>query len=331
MGNNNSNEQLNPENFNAKTTAAQASDAFADQFRNKVVVITGSNTGLGLETARVIASKGGIVVIACRTPSKGESAVASILKEFPEANVTFLPLDLASLASVRAFVPKFEAKFDRLNILINNAGVMACPKTMTSDGLESQFGVNHIGHFYLTKLLLPVLLKSASASNPSRVVNLSSMAQYLYAPNEGIIFDDLNAEKSYKTWERYGQGKLANVLFTKELHRRFADKHIISAALHPGVITSTELTRHMGLASSFQGFTQMRWGTMFTAMGDGMKGIPEGAATTVTVAGNPNVVPGAYYVNCQVSDKLHPTATDSELAQKLWDVSEKIVDDIVSK
>ncbi|OQS05289.1 short chain dehydrogenase [Thraustotheca clavata] len=124
MGNCNSNEPLKPKNFNAKTTAAQDADAFADHFKNKVVVITGSNSGLGLETARVIASKGGIVVIACRTPSKGESAVASILKEFPECNVTFLPLNLASLASGRDFVPKFEAKFDRLNILIDNAGVM---------------------------------------------------------------------------------------------------------------------------------------------------------------------------------------------------------------
>ncbi|OQR90384.1 WW domain-containing oxidoreductase-like isoform 1, partial [Achlya hypogyna] len=249
-----------PQEFGPKTTGAQVADVLVTECANKTVLITGANTGLGLETARVLATNGATVVIACRTPSKGNAAVATILAECPSASVSFLPLDLASLASIRSFAADFSTKFNQLHILINNAGVMACPKTPTADGLETQFGVNHVGHFYLTKLLLPTLTKTGTAATPARVINLASLAQYLFAPEEGILFGDINGDKSYSPWTRYGHAKLANVLFSNELNRRYQDQHVISVSLHPGSIPSSELSRYMGPINALGAITALRWG-----------------------------------------------------------------------
>ncbi|KDO18234.1 hypothetical protein SPRG_16338 [Saprolegnia parasitica CBS 223.65] len=317
--------------FNATTTADQVADAFAPRCKDKVVLITGANTGLGLETARVLAAKGATVVIACRSASKGDAAVASILKAQHDAKVSFLELDLASLASIKAFVTAFSAKFERLDVLINNAGVMACPKATTTDGLEMQFGVNHIGHFYLTKLLLPALQWTGTADAPARVVNLSSMGQNLYAPDEGIFLNDLSGDKSYYEWERYGMAKLANVLFSTELNKRYASQHVISVALHPGVIVATELTRHLGIASTVRSLSGLRSGMLMRAFREPMKSIAQGAATTIVAALDPAVQPGGYYADCQLSTDLHPKATDVDLARQLWEVSESLVKDIEAK
>jgi retinol dehydrogenase-12 len=196
--------------FSSKTTAEQVADKFAAECTGKTVLVTGANSGLGFETCRVLAAKGARIILACRNQKFGEESVDKLKKSIPSADVHFLRLDLGDIKSIQVSVDDFNSRFDKLDILVNNAGVMACPKTMTSDGLEMQFAVNHLGHFMLTKLLLPVLIKSGTKERPSRVINLSSMAQMVFSPHVGILFDDLNADKSYHDGERYGQSKLAN-------------------------------------------------------------------------------------------------------------------------
>lgn len=169
---------------------------FGANANGKYVIVTGSNCGLGFETARSLAKHGAIVTIACRSKGSGDEAVSRIKAENSNAQVSHLSLDLASFASVRAFSAAYKESGQPLNYLINNAGVMACDKMYSSDGLEMQFGVNHVGHFLLTTELLDVLKRSGSAESPSRVVTLSSYASYLFAPYVGIRFDDLKGELS---------------------------------------------------------------------------------------------------------------------------------------
>lgn len=203
----------------------------------KVVIITGANTGIGKETAVDLARRGAKVYMACRSVERGEEAVQEVINRSRSASVYFRQLDLASLKSVRSFAETFLAEERRLDILINNAGIMACPNYLTEDGFEMQIGVNHMGHFLLTNLLLELVKKSA----PSRIVNVSSIA-HLYGK---INKEDLNSEKSYSPIPAYNQSKLANVLFTRELARRLKDTGVSTYSLHPGVI-NTELGRHLG-------------------------------------------------------------------------------------
>jgi NAD(P)-dependent dehydrogenase (short-subunit alcohol dehydrogenase family) len=246
--------------FSRLSTGDEVAEEFASFFIGQTVIVTGANTGLGFETARVLASKNCDVVICSRSIKNGETAVQKIINEFPNAKVSCLQLDLGSLKSVKQFTEEFLNKYQKLNILINNAGIMFCPKSLTSDGIESQFGVNHLGHFYLTTLLLPILENSATESLPSRIINLSSVGQCLFGPPEGIKFDDINADKSYDALERYGQAKLANVLFTKELHTKFRDtKNILSIAVHPGAILETELKRHLGFSVAMKIVWDLFW------------------------------------------------------------------------
>lgn len=213
---------------------------------------SGGNGGLGFETARVLALKGAIVTIGCRSEKNGTEAVAKILKDIPDAKISFLLLDLGSFSSIRKFASDYKASGKPLNILINNAGVMACPKTLTSEGLEMQFGTNHIGHFLLTNELLDLIKSSGTTAEPARIINLSSIGQYYFSPPMGIRLDDLKAEQSYDQWERYGSSKLANILFTKQLHRLMSEASapVISVSVHPGVINETNLGRHLDLANA---------------------------------------------------------------------------------
>ncbi len=172
--------------------------------------------------------------MAARTPSKAESAIADIKNTVPNANITFLHLDLASLESVKNAADTFNAKSDQLDILINNAGVMALPASTTQEGYEIQFGTNHIGHFFLTKLLMPTLQRTAEAKRDVRIVNLSSEGHRL-PPKGGLALNDARSDMAaFSTWVRYGQSKLANILFTRELTRRYPA--IKSVTLHPGGI-----------------------------------------------------------------------------------------------
>ena len=180
-----------PSKYGHKTSSDVIMQDFGVYADGKHVIVTGSNSGLGFETARSLAKSGAIVTIACRSEQNGLEAVAKIKTEVVGAQVSFLPLDLASLSSVRTFAMEYKSLGKPLHFLVNNAGVMACPKTSTADGLEMQFGVNHIGHFLLTNELLDLLKSSGTVSNPSRVVTLSSYAPFVFAPSVGIRMDDL--------------------------------------------------------------------------------------------------------------------------------------------
>jgi len=195
----------------------------------KTAVVTGANSGLGLATAHELARAGAAVVLACRNLEKGERAVESIRSELPQAELTLEQLDLADLASIRAFALHFAGGQRQLDLLVNNAGVMAPPRRLTKDGFESQFGSNHLGHFALTGLLLGPLL----AAPEPRVVTLSSGAHRIPG---GINFDDLQFEHRYINWRAYGQSKLANLMFAFELQRRAteAEAELKSMAAHPG-------------------------------------------------------------------------------------------------
>jgi NAD(P)-dependent dehydrogenase (short-subunit alcohol dehydrogenase family) len=230
--------------------------------------------GLGLQTAKYLAQHGAIVTIACRNEAAGKETVAAIKVEFPNAKVSFLKLDLGSLASVHAFTEAYKATGNPIHLLINNAGVMACPLSFTSDGLETQFGVNHIGHFLLTTELLEVIKRSGTAAAPSRIINVSSGAQGGFAFQEGGVekIEDLtgysftcigiywgltcscglsSGDKGYNPLARYCSSKFANVSFAQELQRRFdaAGDHVVAGSLHPGVIVDTSLSRHLDEAT----------------------------------------------------------------------------------
>ncbi|HET6817030.1 MAG TPA: oxidoreductase, partial [Mycobacteriales bacterium] len=194
----------------------------------RVAVVTGTNSGLGFVTARELARAGATVVMTSRDAERGEAARLRVLAAVPKADVRLEALDLASLASVRDFVTRVSAAYDGIDLLVNNAGVMAIPRATTADGFEMQLGTNHLGHFALTGLLLPSLL----ARTGSRVVTVSSTAHKIGS----IDFDDLLGEKRYWSWGAYAQSKLANLLFAYELQRRLdaAGASTISVAAHPG-------------------------------------------------------------------------------------------------
>ena len=213
-------------------TAADVSDQTGRTF-----LVTGANTGLGFEASKVLAERGARVLLGCRSDDKAQRAMAEITAEVPAADLDFVQLDQADLSSVRRAAEQVQNE-DRLDVLVNNAGIMMPPKKMTVDGFESQFGVNHLGTFALTSLLLPKL----AAHEGGRVVVTSSIAHR----GAKIYFDDINVERSYRAQDRYGQSKLANLLFMYELDRRLraAESATISVGCHPG-IADTELARHL--------------------------------------------------------------------------------------
>ncbi|MER7957946.1 oxidoreductase [Streptomyces sp. NPDC096030] len=206
-------------------TRAWSARDIPDQ-RGRTAVVTGSNSGIGLVTARELARRGARVVLACRSETRGAAAVERVRNDVPGAEVECRPLDLADLSSVREFAASLP--YERLDLLVNNAGVMALPYARTADGFETQFGVNHLGHFALTGLLLPRLLDAPAA----RVVTVSSGMHALSRLDMG----DLNSERKYRRWIAYGRSKTANLLFVHELARRLraAGSEIVAAAAHPG-------------------------------------------------------------------------------------------------
>ncbi len=204
---------------------------------DSIILITGANSGLGYHTALSLAKAGAHVVMGCRSSSKCAEAKQNIINTVPEAKVDIMTLDLSSFHSIRLFAKEFRHRYDHLNVLVNNAGIMAVPtREVTKDGLESQIGTNHFGHFLLTVLLLPLITSNG------RIINHSSSAHQFAATN--FTFNDLLSEKSYDPWTAYGNSKSANLLFTYELNKRLShskdDRNIISIAVHPGY-TSTNL------------------------------------------------------------------------------------------
>jgi NAD(P)-dependent dehydrogenase (short-subunit alcohol dehydrogenase family) len=281
----------------------------------RVAIVTGANSGLGFETAYALAAHGARVILACRDQGRGGAALQKIRSDQPAADVELRSLDLASLASIREFAA---AAPERLDVLVNNAGVMAIPRRTTADGFEMQFGTNHLGHFALTGLLLERLL----AAGGSRVVTVSS-----FVANFGKIdFDDLQHERSYRRWGVYAQSKLANQLFTLELDRRVGGR-LVSAAAHPGY-ASTNL---QGGAARMEDHRLMeRLADMQNAVF--AQSAAAGALPTLYAATAPDVAGGRYFSPGGVlrlrgypkPDAFVRAARDADRAARLWKTSEEL-------
>lgn len=285
----------------------------------KVIVITGANSGIGFEAARALARKGADLVLACRHQAKAEYAQAQLAAELPLAKTALIPLDLASLASIRAFSDQFSARYHRLDVLLNNAGIMMVPFGLTEDGFERQLGTNHFGHFALTGLLIDHLLSTPGA----RVVNISSNAHY----GGEIDFSNLSYQKGgYTPLRAYNRSKLANLLFTYELQRRFQAQNYDALALaaHPG-ISATGVADHF-VTRSF------RW-LVRGAMKLVFQSAAMGALPGLRAGVDPGARGGEYYgpdgrgerSGYPVLVSSNPASNDQELARALWDRSEELV------
>ncbi|WP_431237611.1 SDR family NAD(P)-dependent oxidoreductase [Mycolicibacterium aichiense] len=276
----------------------------------RTAVITGANTGLGYETARALAAKGAHVVLAVRNLDKGKAAADLIVRRYPGADVSVQELDLTSLASIRAAAEELRARHDRIDLLINNAGVMMTPKQTTQDGFELQFGTNHLGHFALTGLVLDRMLAAPS----SRVVTVSSNGHRFGR----MRFDDLQSERSYNRTGAYGQAKLANLLFTYELDNRLAGTDTIATAAHPGS-SATELGRNLPKI--------VEWGFGLTVQSSEMGALPQlRAATDPTVRGGQYYGPGGL-LQMRGYPKLvssNRRSHDVAAQKRLWAVSEEL-------
>lgn len=294
-----------PNGFGASSTAEQVTAGL--DLTGKTFLVTGCNSGLGAEACRVLALRGATVVGTARTLEKARAALEPL-------GSGHLPLEceLSQPASVRAAVAELKKRGLKFDALIANAGIMALPKLETVLGYEKQFFTNHVGHFILVTGLLDQLTEAG------RVVLLSSAAHTM-APKGGIEFDNLKGEKSYSEWAAYGQSKMANLLFAKELARRFAGTKKTANAVHPGVIR-TNLGRHMNpVMNAVFGLI----GPLF------LKTIPDGAATEVYVAAHPGAAQtsGQYFADCNPAPS-RADGDDAALAKKLWDVTERIVAEV---
>lgn len=286
-------------------------DDIPDQ-SGRSVIVTGANSGIGFETARALAHKGARVVLACRSLDRGREAMEKIVAETAEAEVTVEQLDLADLRNVEDFAERYETGHDWLDLLILNAGVMVPPASKTAQGFELQFGVNHLGHFALTGALLPLL----RATEGARVVVVSSTAAKIGT----MRFDDLHFEKrGYSPWPAYGQSKLANQLFVRELQRRLqaAGSSVLVTAAHPGW-TMTNLQRTSGMASFFSPFFGMK--------------PPQGALPTLRAATDPRATGGDYYGPDGLFEmrgypkrvEMARQAKNDSDAARLWEISEEL-------
>ncbi|XP_052769931.1 retinol dehydrogenase 12-like [Mya arenaria] len=280
----------------------------------KTVLITGANTGIGKETAKDLAKRGARVILACRDLTRAQKAASDITNSTGNSNVVVYKLDLSSLKSVRECAEEVKKNEQRLDILINNAGVMWTPQCQTEDGFDMQMGTNHLGHFLFTNSLLDLVKKSA----PSRIVTVASRA------HERANFDieDINSERSFSTMTAYSNSKLANILFTRELAKRLEGTNVTAVSLHPGVI-ATELTRH---ANDKNIATWVLMTFLFNPFLQHLIKTPTaGAQTTLYCALDPDVEnhPGKYFSDCAVKEPTK-AGQDDIMASKLWTLSEKL-------
>ncbi|MBN1889793.1 MAG: SDR family NAD(P)-dependent oxidoreductase [Thermoflexales bacterium] len=277
----------------------------------KIAIVTGANRGIGYEVARALARKRATVILACRNKDKGKAAAGRIGQEYPESKAELGQLDLSDLASVRRFADEFTRHYDRLDILINNAGIMATPFGKTADGFELQFGTNYLGYFALTGLLLDPIIHTSQA----RVITVSSGGHRFVE----IDFDNLNAEKGYDRQQAYAQSKLANLLFAYELQRQFegAGVDTIAAAAHPGW-TATNLAVHWWMVRVLNRFIgqKPKMGALPTLY----------AATAPDVQGGDYYGPGGWQELGGYPTKVQSSASshDTVVAAKLWAVSEEL-------
>lgn len=307
--------------FHAKSTGAEV---LADvDLTGKVAIVTGGYSGIGIETTRAMLQKGAKVIVPVRSPQKAEEALKGL-----DGEVETVPLDLGDLDSVKGFVEAMVGKLTQLDFLINNAGIMACPLTRVGPGWESQFGVNHMGHFALTKGLMPLLEKTAGA----RVVALSSTGHKI----SRIRWDDVQFETDYNKWKAYGQAKTANALFANGLSRRL--KEGLAFSVHPGGIF-TPLQRHLPKEE----MVALGWitedGEPSEMAKQGFKTPEQGCSTTLWAATSTALEgkPGVYCEDCDVAAPTEPEtptaryvgvdehACDDEQAERLWALSEKLL------
>jgi NAD(P)-dependent dehydrogenase (short-subunit alcohol dehydrogenase family) len=280
--------------------------------QGKTVVVTGGNSGIGFETAAALASMGARVLITARNADKGRAAVASITQRLQgEGQVQLVVFDLADLVSVRRGAAEILDQTPRLDVLVNNAGLVLTERAETVDGYEATFAINHLGPFLLTNLLLDRMTESA----PSRIVNVASTAHN--AARKGIPFDDLQSTHGYRGMRVYGQSKLANILFTLELSRRFGDKGITANSLHPGTVRT-------GYGGDGDARGLLAFGIKIAS--PFFLSPAKGARTSVYLASSPEVdgVSGKYFVKCKPRSPRR-WARDSEAGRQLWQVSEDLV------
>ena len=304
--------------FGADTTASEVSEGI--DLRGKMALVTGGSGGIGQETARALAERGAYVILTARDLPKGEAVAAGIRESTGNPNVEVAELELGSLQKIRAFAGRFLARHPTLHIMVDNAGVMACPPMKTADGFELQFGSNHLGHFLATCLLVPALRAGA----PSRVVSVSSRGHHM----SPVVFEDIQFERRpCDKWQSYGQAKTANILFAVGLDRRLGSHGVHALALHPGGIM-TELTRHL-TADDYAFLAGRTAGMKF-------KTVEAGAATSVFAATAPELEGrGALYLeDCHVAavndapdalDGVKSYALEPANSDRLWEVSEKLV------
>lgn len=279
----------------------------------KTAIVTGANTGIGKETALDLANRGARVILACRDLNKAINAADEIRKKTGNGNVFVELLDLSSFKSIRQFCAKINKQEERIDILLNNAGIMACPQWKTKDGFEMQFGTNHLGHFLLTNLLLDKIKQTDSA----RIVNVSSLAYERGRMN----WDDINNEKMYDTRQVYAQSKLCNILFTRELAKRLSNTKVTVNALHPGVVM-TELGRYF--SESFGWKAKLIY-PLLPIMYIAFKTVKYGAQTSIFCCVSPTLknTTGKYFAECQEKELLKHGLNEED-ASRLWTLSEKL-------
>ena len=271
---------------------------------NKIILITGADSGIGKATATALAEMGAHIVMMARNPERGEKARLDIMAQSRNNRVDLMLCDLADMASIRKFASEFMIRYSHLDVLINNAGIYTDKRMLTADGFEYQFGVNHLGHFLLTNLLLSIL----RSSSPSRIINVASGAHF----GGKMDFDDLHQEKNYSGWKAYSQSKLANILFTYELAHRLAGTGITVNCLHPGFVnTRFAVDRETGKRN-----LMMLISKPFSISP------AEGAETVVYLAASPEVegVTGKYFVQRRQRSSSK-ASYDLQDAEKLWNLS----------
>jgi len=310
--------QTGRRDFGPETTTDEVLEGI--DLSGRTALVTGASGGLGAETARALASRGARVILAARDREKLD-AVAESIRRATAAEVETVALELGSLAGIRAAAGRVLERHQALHVLVNNAGVMACPESRTEDGFELQFGVNHLGHFLLTGLLAPALLRGGSA----RIVCVSSRGHQ----QSPVRWDDLFFEKEpYDKWAAYGQSKTANVLHAVELERRLGGRGVHAFAVHPGVIP-TDLSRHME-REDFEHIRRRSGGQLR------LKTVAQGAATSVYAATAPELEGrgGVYLEDCHVAEVnddpesregVRSYALDPAAAARLWELSEELV------
>jgi NAD(P)-dependent dehydrogenase (short-subunit alcohol dehydrogenase family) len=310
--------------FNAKSTALEVIHGI--DLAGKHAIVTGGASGLGFETARALASAGARVTLAVRLHGQGEQARDKLLAEFPLAKVKIAHVDLNDRVSINAFAAEWLRSRRPLDILINNAGIMACPFAKTAEGWEAQFATNHFGHFFLGQALMPSVLEAGQLSGDARVICLSSSGHKI----SPVMFDDIHFEqRDYNKWKAYGQSKSANALYSLGLNQRHAAQGVTANAVHPGGIM-TGLQKHLDLEEQ----RALGWLKADDTPIDMFKNLEQGAATAVWAATSPLLAKrgGLYLEDCQVgiaqpkenrvsgySDHI----MDAAAADRLWDLSLK--------